>query len=133
MAKKRVGFYLEIGLLKKCDAYLERAGASSRNEFVSKAVSLYVGALESEDSQQYLAAHISEAIAGAVGVSENRVARLLFKLSVEISILMNVLAAMADVDADTLRQLRGKCVEDVKRSNGAVSFEETVRRQSRRE
>lgn len=125
--KKRTGFYIESDLLKKCDACLDLAGASSRNEFVNEAIRVYVGSLEARDSQQYLAEYITAAIAGAVGVSENRVARLLFKQTVELSIMMNVLAAVADVDEITLRRLRAKCVEDVKRSNGAVSFEDAVK------
>ena len=61
--------------------------------------------------------------------SENRIATLLFKLTVEMSIMMNVIAAMADVDEETLRKLRIKCVEDAKRTNGSISLAQTVRAQ----
>ena len=125
--KKRTGFYIEADLLKKCDACLELAGVSSRNEFVNEAIRLYVGSLEARDSQQYLAEYITAAISGAVGVSENRVSRRLFKHTVELSIMMNVLAAVADVDEEPLRRLRAKCVEDVKRSKGSLPFTDAVR------
>lgn len=125
--KKRTGLYIETDLLKKCDACMELAGVDSRNEFVNEAIRLFVGSLEARDSQQYLAEYITSAISGAVGISEKRLARLMFKQAVELSIMMNVLAAVADVDADTLRRLRAKCVEDVKRSNGSVSFEDAVK------
>jgi len=131
--KTRTGFYIETELLEKCDACLKLANAASRNEFVNDAIRLYVGSLQARDSQQYLAEYITAAISGAVGVSENRIARLLFKQTVELSILMNVLAATANVDEGTLRRLRAKCVEDVKKSNGSVSFEDAVKFQKRLE
>lgn len=59
---------------------------------------------------------------GMLDDTENRMSTLLFKQAVEISILMNVLAAMTDVDDETLRKLRIKCVGDAKRSNGSISF-----------
>ncbi len=80
--KIRTGFYIEAELLKKCDTCLSLANASSRNEFVNEAIRKYIGSLEARDSQQYLASYITDAIAGAVGVSENRIARLLFKQAV---------------------------------------------------
>ena len=69
---------------------------------------------------------------GAVDASENRTARLLFKLAVEMSMMMNILAANVDVDETTLGKLRGKCVQDVKRSVGSVHFENVSRFQKDR-
>ncbi|MDL2234113.1 ribbon-helix-helix domain-containing protein [Ruminococcaceae bacterium OttesenSCG-928-L11] len=131
--KIRTGFYIETDLLKKCDALLKPAGVNSRNEFVNEAIRQFVGSMEAQDSQQYLAEYITAAISGAVGISEKRLARLLFKQAVELSIMMNVLAAVADVDEPTLRRLRAKCVEDVKKSNGSVSFEDAVKFQKQAE
>ena len=37
---------------------------------------------------------------------------------------MNVLSAIADVDNDTLKILRVKCMYEVKATNGKISFEE---------
>nr|WP_245590481.1 hypothetical protein [Aneurinibacillus terranovensis] len=46
--------------------------------------------------------------------------------------MMNILAANADVDETTLGKLRGKCVQDVKRSVGSVHFEDVYRFQKDR-
>jgi hypothetical protein len=51
----------------------------------------------------------------------------MFKLAVEMSMMMNVVAAGADLDDIGLKRLRGKCVDDVKRSIGAVNFDEVLR------
>jgi hypothetical protein len=44
-----------------------------------------------------------------------------------MAMMMNILAANAEVDEALLRKLRGKCVDDVKKSIGAVTFEDVVR------
>ncbi len=69
---------------------------------------------------------------GMLDDTENRMATLLFKLTVELGITMNVLAAMADIDDETLRKLRIKCVEDAKRTNGTVTFAGVVKSQRER-
>ena len=58
--------------------------------------------------------------------SDNRTGRLLFKMSVELSMLLNVAAAMWDVDRKELARLRGNCIEEVKRINGTISFDDAV-------
>lgn len=80
----------------------------------------------------YLPTAITSVITGAVDASENRTARLLFKLAVEISMMMNILAANVNIDETTLGKLRGKCVQDVKSSVGNVNFEGVYRFQKDR-
>ena len=61
--------------------------------------------------------------------SENRTARLLFKLAVEVSIMMNVLASELDISESDIEKLRNRCVREVKKTNGSISFQEAVRYQ----
>ena len=41
--------------------------------------------------------------------------------------MMNVVAAGTELDDINLRRLRGKCVDDVKKSIGSVNFDEVLR------
>ena len=50
--------------------------------------------------------------------------RMLFKLAVEMAIMMNILAAHCDVAEETLSTLRQSCIEEVKRINGTLGFED---------
>ena len=125
--KIRVGFYIEKSLLKECDAFLKAADARSRNEFVGAAIRWYIGYLSAQKSVDIIPAALMTAVSAAVESSENRMARLLFKLAVEMSMMMNVVAAGADFDDVGLKRLRGKCVDDVKKSIGAVNFDEVLR------
>ena len=56
-------------------------------------------------------------------------ARLLFKLAVETNMMMNVLASEVDVSPDALERLRGRCIQEVKKTGGAVTFTDAVKYQ----
>ena len=60
---------------------------------------------------------------------ENRMASLLFKIAVELSMILHVTAANNDINENTLSCLRGMCVEEVKKLHGNISFDEAVRLQ----
>jgi len=66
------------------------------------------------------------ALRGTIQCSEDRVSRLLFKLAVEMSMMMNVLAVGLEIDDRQLDRLRGRCVQDVKKSNGSITFKNVV-------
>ena len=40
--------------------------------------------------------------------------------------LLNVAASMWDIDKSELARLRGNCIEEVKRINGTISFDDAV-------
>lgn len=65
-----------------------------------------------------------------VAESDHRHASMLFKLSVEMAMLMNIVAATQEIDKLTLERLRGECVKEVKRLNGTFSMEDVVNWQS---
>ena len=68
---------------------------------------------------------VSEEIAVTLS-TEERIARLMFKQSVEMDMMMNVLAYGMEISDDTLRDLRGHCVQNVKKTNGSVTLEKAV-------
>ena len=87
-------------------------------------LNFYDGYNRSTLENQYLPVAISSAVQGTVKSSEDRISKLLYKNTVELSMVMNVLSAIADVDNDTLKKLRVKCMNEVKATNGKISFEE---------
>lgn len=130
-AMKRVGFYLEQEVLDLCDSLLIKANVRSRNEFASEALRFYCGYLTSKKAEDYLLQSLSSVITGTVQDSENRIARIDFKLAVELSKLAHVIAYTHEVDEDALHKLHLKCLEEVKRINGAVDFESAYKYQKR--
>lgn len=120
----RKGFYIEEELLEQIDSLLKQADVKSRNEFLNKALKFYIGYLTSEKIENYMLSTISSVMHATVKDSENRMARAMYKLAVETSKLSHVIAYSHGVDEETLTKLQGKCADEVKRINGAVSFEE---------
>ena len=79
-----------------------------------------------EDVSEFLPPIILHALRGTIQCSENRISRLLFKLTVEISMMMHVLAMGLEVNTDQLDALRWQCVQEVKKTNGSITFKETL-------
>ena len=53
----------------------------------------------------------------------------LFKVAVELGAITHMLAAVHDIDDDTMIKLRAMCTDEVKRINGIINFEKAVRYQ----
>ena len=98
----------------------------SQNEFIEKAVHFYAEHLAAQSSTRFMPSALVAALRSTVQGSENRIARLLFKLTVEISMMMHVLAAGLEIDTSQLDDLRWRCVQEVKKTNGSVTFKDTL-------
>ena len=79
-----------------------------------------------QDVIELLANIVTSTLKGIVAESDNKQSRLLFKLAVEMAMMMNLLAASQEVDKVSLERLRGECVREVKRLNGSFSFEDAL-------
>ncbi len=98
----------------------------SQSEFIERAILFYIGYLTADRPKSYLPNMFLSTMKSIVRESNNRMGRLLFKLAVEISMLLNVAASMWDIDKSELARLRGNCIEEVKRINGTISFDDAV-------
>lgn len=99
---------------------------ASQSEFVEKALRFYCGYVRTRDDQCFLPSVLSDILEGTMGVMADRIGRLLFKQSVELGILSHIIAADTDVDQITLQRLRGRCVNDVKKTNGQIEFKDIL-------
>lgn len=99
----------------------------SKSEYIEKAVAFYTGYLNTKDSAEFLADSLTSVIGGTIHDSENRLARMLFKQAVELSVLTGISAAKLNVSNLDLRELRQDCVDAVKRSNGTINLEKAIR------
>ena len=123
-SKVRKAFYIEEDILEQVDSLLQQADVKSRNEFLNQALKFYIGYLTSAKIENYMLSSISSVMHAAVKDSENRMARAMFKLAVETSKLANVIAYSQEIDEESMGKLHVRCMEEVKRINGAVKFED---------
>lgn len=103
-------------------------GSRSRNEFIEKAVTRYLDFLEAEQSET-LPVAIQSAIAGQLGMFEDRMSKLLFKQAVETDMALSTLLAYLKIDPDYLKKIRAESVKNVKATNGRLTFEQKARDQ----
>lgn len=108
---------------------MEVDNCQSQNEFVEKALRFYCGYVSASNSLEVLPPLLASAIRGSIQDTENRIARLLFKMAVELDMTMNVVAGGFKVSDDTLKQLRARCVQEVKKTGGTITFEDAVKYQ----
>jgi len=129
--KKSTTIWLRPSVISRMDGWLEADNCQSRSEFVDKALRFYMGYLGTEDNTAYLSKAILTAIQGTLDDNNNRLCRILFKCAVELNMLCHTIAAHFRADPIHTRELRAYAVDEVKRTNGQVSFESAVRQQRR--
>ena len=101
-------------------------GSRSKNEFIERAITHYHDLLEAEQNEM-LPAAIQSAIDGRLGMFEDRLARLFYKLTVETDMGISAVLDCIQMDSDYLRKLRADSVKNVKATNGLLTFEQKVR------
>ncbi len=109
--------------------YYPLDNCQNQSEFIEKAIHFYVAYVSSKNGTEFLAPVLVSALQGTVESMENHISRLLFKLAVEINMMMNVLASELDTSPDTLEQMRGRCIQEVKKTIGSITFTDAVRYQ----
>ena len=113
-----------------CDTNMKFANVRSRNDFIEEAIKFYVGYLNKENDTKYISDTLESMFNATIQMSEDRISKLLFKLVVEMSMMMNIIGANNNIDDTTLKKLRGKCIKDVKLSIGSVSLDSAVKYQN---
>ncbi|WP_418783664.1 hypothetical protein [Hominenteromicrobium sp.] len=128
--KIRIPLWIYPSVEEKIQKNFEVDNCKSPSEFIEKAILFYCGYLASEEYRQYLPNVLVSTMQGSLDSFEDRMATLLFKIAVELSMMLHVTAAANEIDEDTLTRLRGLCVEEVKRLRGSVRLDDAVRFQN---
>ena len=125
--KNKFALYIHDSVLDIARQWYERDNCSSMSEFIEKAVQFYGGYVASEHNPNYFPNIVISTMKSIMRDSENRQNRNLFRIAVELGMLMNVMAATHDIPEDALVKLRGDCIEEIKRINGTLSLDTAVR------
>lgn len=122
--REKITFWVSKEQKDKLMQYIKLSTDNGITSFMISAIEFYGGFCLSSQKSGYLPLALSSAMQGTIKLSEDRISKLLFKNTVELSMLMNIISATTDVDEDTLKKLRLKCINEVKATNGKVTFEE---------
>ena len=130
--KTKFSIRVDTDLVELADTYIRSSTVKNRTELIEDALRFYLGFLTAQKAQDYLLQSLSSVMTGTVQDSENRLARMDFKIAVELSKLSQVIAYSHDIDEDALKRLHLKCLEEVRRINGAIDFESAYKYQKRK-
>ena len=112
--------------LKDVETHYKGDNCRSQSEFIEKAIRFYICYLDEEKSVNYLSPMITETVKAQIKGTEQRLARLIFKVAVELGKLSHMTAAVNDVDDETLKSLHAMCVNEVRKINGIIDYEDAV-------
>lgn len=79
-----------------CDTMTEKNSESSRNEFIRRAVEFYIEYKNHERHVEFLTPALESVIDGKIKDSEDRIARIIFKLAVDQNFLAHLIGNQYD-------------------------------------
>jgi hypothetical protein len=126
MAKEKMAVYFQPETMRKIEQEYQNDNCASKTEFIEKAVKFYIGYLRQQEEVNYLSPMITETVKAQIKGTEQRLARLMFKVAVELGKLSHMTAAINDVDDETLKKLHAMCVNEVRKINGIIDYEGAV-------
>ena len=129
--KKRTAVWLSPRVIRRMDSWLEEDNCSTRSEFIEKALRFYMGYLSTEDTSEYLSQALVDTLQGIVADNSNRLRTMIFKWCVELNMMGHTIAAHFRADPINRRELRAYAVDEVKRTNGQISFDRALDQQRR--
>ena len=112
--KVRKCFWMEEEDYEAIGELLGTAGVDSKSEFINKAIKFYMGFCRTKRAETYLLATFSSALDGIVGVSEERISRLLYKLAVEVAMQNRIIAYDRKFSESAIEKIRELSEDEVR-------------------
>ena len=109
-----------------CDRLYKQLGLQSRNDFIRDAVDFYIAWQSRESLERYLTPALESVIGAKIRDTEERLARILFKLAVDQNFLAHMIGDIDRYDEGYLEQCRVNSINEVKRTNGSLTAKEIM-------
>ncbi len=124
--KRRMAVWMSPKTFEAIDRVYESDNCKSKSELIEKSVLFYLGYLQSNASAEYLSKILVNSMQATIKESENKHSANLFRLAVEMNIMMNLLAASINVDEADIKKIRERCMQEVKKTYGKIKFEDAI-------
>ena len=121
---QKYAYWMTPSMVAEITKMMPEANATSKTDFVRKAVAFYIGYIRQQKNINYLAPMLAGAIKSEVRSLGRDVCEILFKLAVEIGINSNITAAVNDISDESLDTVRLNVAQEVARTNGILTFED---------
>ena len=110
-----------------CDSMTKQLGLKSRNDFIRDAVDFYISWQSRESVERVLTPALESVISAKIRDTEERLARILFKLAVDQNLLARFLARYDGFDDDAVDEMRSLSLNQVKRTNGTIDADHVLK------
>ena len=124
--KQRVPVWLEPQIIEKLNSLIPLQNVANVSQLIAKAVDFYLGYLGTNDATEFLSETLVGVVDSSIRQTEGRNATNMFRLAVEMDIIMRILATGMDIPNEVIENLRGKSIKAVKKNNGKVKFEDAL-------
>ena len=121
--KTRIGFWIDNDLLRRCDTCWKANDFASRNAFVNRAIEEFIVTTTLKNMDDMVVSRLADAIAKATDAGTVKISKGLFRYAVILEMIMHILAAECNVNANQLRNLRGRAIKDAKQTRGRIDLE----------
>ena len=102
-------------------------GCSTQNDYIEKAIRFYTGYRITDRNVCFLTEAISGVLETRFGALGDRIGKLLFKMAVEESMMMRLLAMDESLTFSELEPLRKWAIQTVKKTDGGLNFDDILR------
>ena len=121
---QKYAYWMTPSMVAEITKMMPEANATSKTDFVRKAVAFYIGYIRQQKNINYLAPMLAGAIKSEVRSLGKDVCEMLFKLGVETGINSNITAAVNDIEDESLENIRRNVAQEIARVNGILTFED---------
>ncbi|WP_300685320.1 hypothetical protein [Acutalibacter sp. 1XD8-36] len=121
---QKYAYWMTPSMVAEIMKMMPEANATSKTDFVRKAVAFYIGYIRQQKNINYLAPMLAGAIKSEVRSLGKDVCEMLFKLAVEMGINSNITAAVNDIEDESLENIRRNVAQEIARVNGILTFED---------
>ena len=125
-SKKRFSLYTYEATINKAKDFANKRNCGT-SDFIAEAIEFYSGFLSNQNDTSFLPDAVADSMTKVMDPFTRKQGTLLFKIAVELTVLQNIIAANTQIDEATLQRVRGICVNEVKKLNGMITFDEAVR------
>ena len=125
--KQRVSLYIDKETVKTVDVFIKKQGYHSRNEFFEKAAKNLIADSALKSSDDILSDKLAKAIENVSAENAKAISNGLFRYSVQLEMMMRVIAKTNHFTDDDLEDMRREAVNNVRRTRGKIKLEDIAK------
>lgn len=110
--------------IKMLDEIKNQCDLSTRKSAVSEAIKFYYGYLTGNISQDYLCGTLGAKLEAVQNRGNDRIARLLYKLTTELNLNTKIIATDKHMPKDEYDRMRRKAMQEINSTRGIVNLYE---------